>query len=222
MIYKQEAIIINFRDLGEADKIVTLLSRNKGRIDSVAKGVRKPNSRKSASIDIANRGLFSLATGKTLDVITEVKLLENYQHIKISVITIAAVSYVLDLVDRFYAEPGQGDEIYSVLVNFLESLNSITDNNLILNNLVLGFEIKLLDISGFLQTPLKENSNNKEQQRVYKIIQFMKQANFEHLTKLKTNNKDINIIDNYLYNQILNVLEKDLKSYQFLKKVLHD
>ncbi len=222
MIYTQEAIIVNFRDFSEADKIITLLSKGKGRINAIAKGVRKPKSRKSASIDLANRASFSLARGRTFDIITEVKLLNSYQNNKKSMLKIASVSFILQLINKFYSDPGLGEDLYEDLRSVLETLDLISNDIAQISNLVIGFEVKLLDKSGFLRVPEKRSTHTLQQQRLYKIIQFLKNTDFDQVKKLTTTTKDIDMLDNYVYNQILNILEKELKSYQLLKKVLHD
>ena len=73
--YGTEGIILKATDLGEADKIFTVYTSNKGKIKAVAKGVKRPESHKSGSLDVLSCTKLFLAEGRNLDVILEVELL---------------------------------------------------------------------------------------------------------------------------------------------------
>ncbi|HEX3032864.1 MAG TPA: DNA repair protein RecO, partial [Bacillota bacterium] len=66
-IYKVEAIVLRSRKLNDADNLITLFSREQGKIQVVAKGVRKPQSRKRSGVQPFTHGSFQLYQGKTLD-----------------------------------------------------------------------------------------------------------------------------------------------------------
>lgn len=219
MLYKQQAIIIKLRDLGEADKIVVLLGKDKGRIECVAKGVRKPTSRKSAQTDLANLGNFSLATGKTLDVITEIKLINSFPKIKASIIKTAATYYVLQLIDQFYQDENQGEEIFDSLENTIETLEELDEDYKKIITVLLCFQTKLLKLSGFLETGLANIKEEDFHTRLTKILNFFQNSPISEAPRLLLNDQDIDMLDHYLYNQIQNVLEKDLASYRFFKQV---
>ncbi len=75
--YSTRGIIINIRNFGEADRLVVLLSKEKGRIESVAKGARKHTSRKSSQIELLNKGKFHFAKGKNLDIMLEADISDS-------------------------------------------------------------------------------------------------------------------------------------------------
>jgi DNA repair protein RecO (recombination protein O) len=68
--YTVEAIVLRRRPLGEADQILTLLSRERGKLSAVAKGVRKTQSKFGARLDFFNRAIVTLHTGRSLDIVT--------------------------------------------------------------------------------------------------------------------------------------------------------
>ncbi len=77
-LYRDQAVVIRTQKLGEADRIVTLFSRQRGRIRAVAKGVRRTKSKFGARLEPASYVDIQLYTGKTFDVVTQVEAIENY------------------------------------------------------------------------------------------------------------------------------------------------
>jgi DNA repair protein RecO (recombination protein O) len=77
-LYRDEAIVLRTQKLGEADRIVTLLTRGNGRIRAVAKGVRRTTSRFGARLEPFTRIDVQLATGRTLDIVSQVESLDAF------------------------------------------------------------------------------------------------------------------------------------------------
>ncbi len=77
-LYRDQAIVLRTHKLGEADRIITLLSRDHGRFRAVAKGVRRTKSKFGARLEIASHIDAQFYVGKSLDVITQVEGIENY------------------------------------------------------------------------------------------------------------------------------------------------
>jgi DNA repair protein RecO (recombination protein O) len=76
--YRDEAIVLRTQKLGEADRIITLLTRSHGRVRAVAKGVRRTSSRFGARLEPFVHIDVQLAEARTLDVITQVETLHAY------------------------------------------------------------------------------------------------------------------------------------------------
>jgi DNA repair protein RecO (recombination protein O) len=77
-LYRDQAIVLRTQKLGEADRIITLFTKEHGRIKAVAKGVRRTKSRFGARLEPASNVDLQLYTGRTFDTITEVVSIENY------------------------------------------------------------------------------------------------------------------------------------------------
>ena len=73
--YRDEAIVLRTHRLGEADRIVTLLTRGRGRIRAVAKGVRRTGSRFGARLEPFGHVDIQLYEGRSLDTVTQVESL---------------------------------------------------------------------------------------------------------------------------------------------------
>ena len=76
--YRDEAIVLRTQRLGEADRIVTLLTRGRGRIRAVAKGVRRTGSRFGARLEPFGHVDLQLHEGRSLDTVTQAESLHSY------------------------------------------------------------------------------------------------------------------------------------------------
>lgn len=77
-LYREEAVVLRTQKLGEADRIVTLLTRGSGRVRAVAKGVRRTSSRFGARLEPFMSIDVQLSTGRSLDVVTQVETISPY------------------------------------------------------------------------------------------------------------------------------------------------
>ena len=77
-LYRDEAIILRTQKLGEADRIITMLTREHGRIRGVAKGVRRTMSKFGARLEPGSHVDIQMHIGKTFDTVTQVEAIMNY------------------------------------------------------------------------------------------------------------------------------------------------
>ncbi|MBP2474080.1 DNA repair protein RecO (recombination protein O) [Crossiella equi] len=77
-LYRDTGVVLRVQKLGEADRIVTLLSRRHGKVRAVAKGVRRMTSRFGARLEPFGHVDVQLYPGRTLDVITQVQTVDAF------------------------------------------------------------------------------------------------------------------------------------------------
>lgn len=77
-LYRDEAVVLRAQKLGEADRIVTLLTRHHGRVRAVAKGVRRTRSKFGARVEPFMMVDVQLYRGRTLDIVTQVETIQPY------------------------------------------------------------------------------------------------------------------------------------------------
>lgn len=77
-LYRDEGVVLRTAKLGEADRIVTLLTRSHGKIRAVAKGVRRVKSRFGGRLEPFMRVDVLIATGRTLDVVSQAESISAY------------------------------------------------------------------------------------------------------------------------------------------------
>jgi len=76
-LYRDEAIVLRTHKLGEADRIITLLTRHHGRVRAVAKGVRRTTSKFGSRLEPFTHVDLQLAEGRSLDIITQADTLAH-------------------------------------------------------------------------------------------------------------------------------------------------
>lgn len=83
-LYRDEGVVLRTHKLGEADRIVTVLTRRTGKIRGVAKGVRRTMSRFGARLEPFTHVDLQLHTGRTLDVVTQAETIRPYGETLVS------------------------------------------------------------------------------------------------------------------------------------------
>ena len=123
-LYRDEAIVLRTHDLGEADRIITLLTRHHGRVRGVAKGVRRTKSRFGARLEPFSLVDVQLYVGRTLDVITEVATLDPYGiMIGRDYDAYTAANTMAEIAERLSDEEGEPDQDqYLLLLGAIHAL----------------------------------------------------------------------------------------------------
>ncbi len=142
--YKTEGIIIKRRNFGEADRILTVFTKNKGKISIVAKGVRKINSRRSPHIELLNLSLLTLHDGR-MPILTEAETLNYFSSLKNDLKKAGYAFYICELVDGLLAEHQENRAVFSLIQNTLFKMEEDADPSLIISK----FEQELLGLLGF-------------------------------------------------------------------------
>jgi DNA repair protein RecO (recombination protein O) len=144
-VYSTDAVVLRQRKLGEADRIVTLYTANLGKVEAVAKGVRKAKSRLAGHVEPLTQGTFQLAHGRTLDIVTQVEACETFPAVRSDLDRLSRALYACELLDRF-TEPREPHALlYSLLVDTLKRVADGGD----VDRAVRFFEMALLDEMGY-------------------------------------------------------------------------
>ena len=133
--------IIKIKQFPEADKLVVFLTRKHGNVETVAKGVGKSSSRRVSSIDLLNHTRFTYYETKSIDLLGEVQILNDYQDIKQDKNIINHLLYVLEIIEKLNSTSEDEIQAYNLIYDLLE-LTSLNKNNF--QQLLSSFELKLL------------------------------------------------------------------------------
>jgi DNA repair protein RecO (recombination protein O) len=107
-LYRDEAIVLRTHKLGEADRIITLLTREHGRVRAVAKGVRRTTSRWGSRLEPFTHVDLQLAEGRSLDVITQAETVTPFQStLGLDYDRYTAGTVMLETAERFVMEEKQ-------------------------------------------------------------------------------------------------------------------
>jgi DNA repair protein RecO (recombination protein O) len=142
--YKAHAIVLRARNLGEADKIFTLFSREYGKLDAVAKGVRRPKSHTIGKLELGVEVALTLHRGRNLDVIVTADILRSRWDAITQPAAFATAHLMIELVDAFCEPELAMPEIYALLDGALSALGDLPEPRAMIPR----FEIRLLDALG--------------------------------------------------------------------------
>ncbi len=133
------------RNMGEADRILTLLTPDRGKIRVIAKGIRKLTSRKAGHLELLSRASLLLAHGRELDHITQAQVVDAYPAVRGDLTKTAYASYFVELLDRFTAEQQESEDVFRLLRDALTWLGDSPEPAKVARY----FELRLLALSGF-------------------------------------------------------------------------
>ncbi|MDP3244066.1 MAG: DNA repair protein RecO, partial [bacterium] len=140
-----EGVVLARRNYGEADRILSLFCRKNGRQSFLAKGVRKPSSKKRGHIEVFSHIKFQASRSKGIDMITEVDTLENFKNIRLSLKRTSLAYYFMEAVGRSTREGEKHRELFDLINNYLQRL----EKEKTLKKLKSDFIFSLLTTLGF-------------------------------------------------------------------------
>jgi DNA repair protein RecO (recombination protein O) len=142
--YKTRAIVLRARNLGEADRIYTLFSELRGKLDAVAKGVRRTKSHIAGRLEFMSEAAFTLHRGRNLDVITSADLVTTHWTEIVRPGAFGAASVVAELLDAFCEPDLAMPDAYALLRGVARGIARAQDPAA----LVPRFALRLLDVLG--------------------------------------------------------------------------
>jgi DNA repair protein RecO (recombination protein O) len=141
-----DAVVLRHSDFGEADRLLNLYTRQRGKMRVIAKGARKIVSRKAGHIEPFTHVKLQLAMGREMFILTQADTVDAYLPLRDDLILTGQASYVIELLDRFtYEDEMENPAIFRLLTETLSRLASRTDPWLVLRH----YEMRLLDQLGF-------------------------------------------------------------------------
>jgi len=145
-IYNTEAIVLRSNPLGEADRLLTLLTPTLGKLQATARGARKTTSKLGGHVDVLTRSSMALARGQSIDTITSADTLETFIPVKSNLEKLSRAVYLAELVDMLSPLESPSPTIYALFLESLRALEAKAD----MDTVVRYTEIQLLSCSGFL------------------------------------------------------------------------
>lgn len=140
-----EAIVLKHAEFGEADQLLTLYTRERGKLRALAKGARKARSRKAGHLEPFTRVSLQIAKGKSLDIITQAEAQDTHSALSADLELLGYASTAAELADKFSSDDDENRALYRLLRDTLERLERDPDPELVLRY----YEVRLLDLVGF-------------------------------------------------------------------------
>jgi DNA repair protein RecO (recombination protein O) len=151
--YKTEAIVLRSLRFSEADRILHLYTRDRGRIGAIAKGIRKTKSRFGARLEPLSHAELMLHEGSgELHTVTGVELIRSHREAREHRYRLAAGLIGAEAMLKLYGEPEANERAFAALARFLDLLDEAEpgEGPPELDALALSFQLKLLWLSGYL------------------------------------------------------------------------
>lgn len=142
--YRTEGIVLRERDLGEADRLVTLITPEYGKVRAVAKGARRITSKKAGHLEPFCRCSLMLSRGRELDNIGQVETLDAFPGLRDDLDRLGPAWYLAELTDRFTEEGTEQRVLYDDYLTALTALAHAAEPDLVCR----WFESTLLTLNG--------------------------------------------------------------------------
>ncbi len=145
--FKTEGIVIRRRNIGEADRLLTIFTKESGKIRIKAPGVRKITSRRSSHVELLNLSVLTLykSSRSVVPILTEAQTVHDFDFIKQDLRRIGFAFYICELVDRLCPDNQENRRIFYLLRDTFKKLGSLS-----CEAVVNEFEEKALSFLGFM------------------------------------------------------------------------
>ena len=244
--FNAEAIVLRHRDWGEADRLVTLYTRQRGKIRAVAKGARKIRSRKAGHLQPFTRITVQLARTRGPYIITQVETFDAYLPLRDNLTLTGNASYLVELLERFtYEEEEANTAVFRLLSDSLTRLVQGDDIWVLLRY----YEMRLLDHLGFRprlfhcancereikaenqffsaaqggvlcpQCGVSQPSARPVDMEMLRYLRHFQRSSYADARRADPNPKIRMSVENLMQFYITYTLERGLNSPQFLKEV---
>ncbi|MBI5877108.1 MAG: DNA repair protein RecO [Chloroflexi bacterium] len=114
-VYRVDALILKRADMGEADRLLTIYTPARGKLRVVAKGARKPQSRKSGHVELFTHVNLQIARGRSLDIVTQAEIIDPFLALRGDLSRTAYAYYAAELVDQFAEEEQANPAVFDLL-----------------------------------------------------------------------------------------------------------
>ena len=143
--FQTQGIVLKQTKLGEFDRIVTIYTREFGKLRAVAKGACRLKSKLGGNMEPLTHSLMFLARGRNLDIVTQSQMINGFLTLKSNLWCLACGLYIVELIDSFTAEGGENHPLFDLLIDILSQLSEPESNETTLRY----FELHLLHHLGY-------------------------------------------------------------------------
>ncbi|MGA9348587.1 MAG: DNA repair protein RecO [Anaerolineae bacterium] len=241
-LYRTEAIVLKRSDFGEADRLLTLYTPKLGKIRAIAKGVRKPTSRKSGHVELFTHSQFLIAKGRSLDIVTQAETVHAFRPLREDLLRTTYAYYAAELLDLFVEEGIENCPLFDLLLTMLGWLGDASDLDLTTR----FFELRLLFLLGYRPQlfqcvacrhqiePVSNffspadggilcarcGENHRGAQEItlnaLKVLRFLQTRDYGTCCRLRLSRPLHRELETMMYHYITYILERNLKSVKFL------
>lgn len=244
-LYRLQAIVMRRRDLGEADRLLTVFTRDRGKVNLLAKGVRRAASRKAGHVEPFTYTDLLVAKGANLDLVTQAETIVSHRRVREDLWLSSLAYYVVELADAFTQDEDPNSLLFELLLETLGRLDTGRATNLA----VRYYELHMLDLAGYqpqlfhcvrCSQPLKQEINFFSFEHggclcprhgsnlpgtvalpidVLKVMRYLQSRSWEQVVVLELRPEVLGQFEGLLARYIVYHLERTLRAPVFLEKL---
>jgi DNA repair protein RecO (recombination protein O) len=121
-LYREQGIVLRTYKLGEADRILNLMTQGRGKVRAVAKGIRKTKSRMGGRLEPFSHVELELYEGRSLDIVTQAELITPFAEVRADFARSAAGSTMVEAADLLAQERERSNPLFLLLLDGLRAL----------------------------------------------------------------------------------------------------
>ncbi len=246
MVLKTEGLVLRQTKYDDWDKILTIFTRNNGKVQAIAKGARRPKGSLIAGTQVFSYSDFLLYQGRSLYQVNQADIIESFFSLRDDLYKLAYATYIAELVDAGAVEEMSNIKLFDLSIKTLRVLSKLKKDY---KKLLAAFELKYISFIGYrphlrncvicsneLGKRVKLSSEhggsicedcsshgyngrvvNKD--IILKIEQLL-YVPLDNIEDLSIAPKEIDIIEKLVSEYIMNHIEKrNFKSLEFLKNL---
>ncbi|MDP6668048.1 MAG: DNA repair protein RecO [Dehalococcoidia bacterium] len=244
--YTTDGVVVRVSNLGEADRIVTLVTPIHGLIRGVARAARKPGSRLGGHLDLLRHVSVSVRETRTLFGLSQASTVNGFRGLRDDLDRFSRASYVSEMAERFSVEGGANQPLFRLFVQVLGALEGTANPEMITR----FFEMRLLQLSGFapelsrcVETgvelepadhlysadrgglvsidarPVGESALLPAGLNTIKLLRFLARTDIEQADRMTVEGEGIRQLSRILRAQVHHVLDRGLRSEAFMDEV---
>ncbi|NQW21040.1 MAG: DNA repair protein RecO [Chloroflexi bacterium] len=246
VIYTTDGVVVRTSNLGEADRIITLVTPVHGLIRGVAKAARKPGSKIGGHLDLLKHVSVSVRETRTLHGLSQASTINGFRGIRDDLERFSRASYVSEMSERFSVENGANQPLFRLLTDVLASLEVTGNPEMAMH----FFEMRLLQLSGFApelsrcvetgielepanhlysanlgglvsneSRPIGESALLPASLNTIKLLRFLSRTDIYQADVMKAGEDENRQLTRILRAQIHHVLDRGLRSEPFMDEV---
>ncbi len=243
--YRCEAVILSYAPLGEADLLVTMFTKDQGKVRAVGKGARRSTSKLVGHLEPLTTVKMSMANGRNMDIISQVEVINSFSTLKRDLTGITKGQYLAEIVDGFGAEASPNPSLFQLMINTLQVIEAAPESEMALRY----FEYHLLQVSGLMpelyhcvecRDELEPNAHRFSPNvggtlcleccpddahlrplslRALKVLRLLDRSQLADACKLTINNNLSAELKSLLFTTVTYWLGKEIRSNSFLERL---
>lgn len=147
--FADQAIVLKRHNYGDADRILTIFSRTRGKFSAIAKGVRKLTSRKAPHVELFSHAKLYFASSHQLPIITQAETINQFSQLQSNLESAKLAFHTLEILDKLLLDDQPYPQVFDHLVSYLQLIDEHQLNFEETETQLASFELYLLSQLGF-------------------------------------------------------------------------